>query len=166
MSVELVVLLALLVAVIVFGVTFLVVRRPKDRVVVREVPRERQAGTTIEEPEPEKPKTRRIVQLIVTDPQGGEKNYQIESDVFNIGREDDNDLILDQNDRTTSRYHARIRKEGKGEDVKYILADLDSKIGTLVNGKKIEEKQKLNDGDKIVIGKTQMSFVCRDFQVL
>lgn len=139
-------------------------REPKERVVVKEVERPRQDSTMIEEPE-RKPKSEFLVQLLVKNSQGFQSNYDIVSDSFNIGREDDNDLVLDQSDRSTSRYHARIRREGKGKAAKYIISDLDTPGGTMVNNKKVERAE-LNDGDLVIIGKTQMSFIKREVKVL
>lgn len=60
-----------------------------------------------------------------------------------IGRWEDNDIVID--DRWISRYHARIRREGD----QYILEDLDSKNGTIVNGQRIVGPVTLSDGDEI-----------------
>lgn len=71
-----------------------------------------------------------------------------------IGRCPVNEIPLDKDDRTASRHHARLLFE-KGE---YFVEDICSAGGTFVNGKKIEEKKKLEDGDEIKIGKTLMRF--------
>lgn len=63
--------------------------------------------------------------------------------VISIGRWEDNDIVID--DRWISRYHARIRREND----QYVLEDLDSKNGTIVNGKRIVEPIPLSDGDEI-----------------
>lgn len=63
--------------------------------------------------------------------------------VTSIGRWEDNEIVID--DRWISRYHARIRREGD----RYLLEDLDSKNGTLVNGQRIVEPVTLCDGDEI-----------------
>jgi hypothetical protein len=62
-----------------------------------------------------------------------------------IGRSEDNDIVVD--DRWVSRHHARIRVDGP----QYIVEDLGSKNGTLVNGKRIEGPRVLVDGDEIQI---------------
>jgi FHA domain len=62
-----------------------------------------------------------------------------------IGRWQDNDIVVD--DRWVSRYHARVCRKG-GE---YIIADLDSKNGTFVNGRRIAGPTVLNDGDQIQV---------------
>ena len=75
----------------------------------------------------------------------GEKNeyYDItlESNRISIGREGDNDVIL--NEPTVSKYHARLNFEND-----YFLTDLRSANGTYINGRKILHN-KLTDGDVI-----------------
>jgi pSer/pThr/pTyr-binding forkhead associated (FHA) protein len=62
-----------------------------------------------------------------------------------IGRETDNDVVLD--DKATSRHHAQIQFQ----DGKYVLKDLGSANGTLVNDRRVTE-QALSDGDLIKVG--------------
>lgn len=63
--------------------------------------------------------------------------------VTSIGRWEDNDIVID--DRWISRTHARIRREHD----QYVLEDLGSKNGTMVNGQRIAEPVTLSDGDEI-----------------
>jgi pSer/pThr/pTyr-binding forkhead associated (FHA) protein len=65
--------------------------------------------------------------------------------VTRIGREADNDVVLD--DHATSRRHAQIQFQ----DGKFVLTDLGSANGTLVNDQRVTE-QTLSDGDMIRIG--------------
>lgn len=66
-----------------------------------------------------------------------------------IGRDPDNDLVLD--DRRVSRRHAEIRlRLGR-----YTLYDLQSTNGTFVNGRRVAEIA-LSDGDRIAIGGTEV----------
>ena len=62
-----------------------------------------------------------------------------------IGRWEDNHVVID--DRWVSRYHAEVRRE----DDKYILLDLSSKNGTLLNGRRITAPTLLTDGDEIQV---------------
>jgi DNA-binding response OmpR family regulator len=62
-----------------------------------------------------------------------------------IGRWEDNDVVVD--DRWVSRNHARIRREGE----RYVLEDLGSRNGTLVNGRRISDQTVLADGDRIQV---------------
>ena len=63
--------------------------------------------------------------------------------VTSIGRWEDNDIVID--DRWVSRHHAQVRREGES----YVIQDLDSKNGTLVNGRRISAPTPLADGDEI-----------------
>jgi DNA-binding winged helix-turn-helix (wHTH) protein len=62
-----------------------------------------------------------------------------------IGRWENNDVVVD--DRWVSRNHARIRRKGE----QYVLEDLASRNGTLVNGRRIAEQTALADGDRIQV---------------
>jgi hypothetical protein len=62
-----------------------------------------------------------------------------------IGRWEDNDIVVD--DRWVSRYHARIYRK----DDHYVIEDLSSKNGTLVNGRRITERTVLSDGDQVQV---------------
>lgn len=53
-------------------------------------------------------------------------------------------------DDGVSRHHARVRVEADGP----YLEDLESRNGTFVNGTRIEGPHKLEDGDKIQVGRT------------
>lgn len=68
-----------------------------------------------------------------------------------LGRSRDADLRLA--DANVSRKHAAIRRVGSA----YWVADLDSTNGTLVNGKRVT-RQQLEDGDRIVLGATEVVF--------
>lgn len=71
--------------------------------------------------------------------------WSLAQDVTRIGRWPDNEVVVD--DRWTSRHHAEVRREG----AQYILYDLDSKNGTLVNGQRITRPYRLTDGDQISV---------------
>ena len=76
--------------------------------------------------------------------------------VYTIGREN-TDLILE--DEKVSRKHAELGLYGPGA---YVLRDLASTNGTLVNGRRVSEKVKLQNGDLIQIGGTKIRFVQLD----
>lgn len=71
--------------------------------------------------------------------------WSLAKPAMTIGRSEDNDIVID--DRWVSRRHARIRVDGQ----QYIVEDLGSKNGTLVNGQRIEGPRGLADGDEIQI---------------
>ena len=56
-------------------------------------------------------------------------------------------------DANVSRRHAELRQEG----TTYWIVDLDSTNGTSVNGKPVE-RERLEDGDTITLGSTEIVF--------
>jgi DNA-binding winged helix-turn-helix (wHTH) protein len=67
-----------------------------------------------------------------------------------IGRGDDCDIII--HDRQVSRFHAEIKYSENGD---FVIADLNSKNGTMVNGETISKVVSLKDGDEIRIALAQ-----------
>jgi hypothetical protein len=91
-----------------------------------------------------------LAQEVVTLSVGG-KRREISSRRVVIGRSKDCDVqIADPN---ASRRHAELRQEGSA----YWLIDLDSTNGTSVNGHRTA-RAKLDDGDVITIGSTDLHF--------
>ncbi|GEM_PF-2911031 len=78
--------------------------------------------------------------------------YSLSQHSTRIGREPSNDIVL-SGDTHVSRYHAEIVREGAG----FIIRDLGSKNGTLVNGSRISQHRLVN-GDVIQIGSTRIVF--------
>jgi pSer/pThr/pTyr-binding forkhead associated (FHA) protein len=72
--------------------------------------------------------------------------------VYVIGR-DGADIVIP--DEKVSRKHAEIGLYGPGA---YVLRDLASTNGTLLNGKRVQEKAKLNNWDVIRVGDTVIRF--------
>ncbi|MBM3706717.1 MAG: FHA domain-containing protein [Actinobacteria bacterium] len=83
--------------------------------------------------------------IVIKGPSIGEKFLLKKPSLF-IGRRSDSDILLD--DITVSRNHAVIEKTNEG----YIIKDLESLNGTYLNGE-IVNKSRLNNGDRIQIGK-------------
>lgn len=69
-----------------------------------------------------------------------------------IGRSNDNDIILDN--LSASGHHARVVKKND----KYVLEDLASTNGTLINSQKVTNKV-LESNDVIAIGKHELRFI-------
>ncbi|NLC65905.1 MAG: FHA domain-containing protein [Clostridium sp.] len=70
-----------------------------------------------------------------------------------FGRESDNTVVL--KDPYTSGYHTRIyRNKGR-----FVIEDLESTNGTLLNGDLLDVKTYLEDGDVIWIGKLKLEVV-------
>jgi pSer/pThr/pTyr-binding forkhead associated (FHA) protein len=59
--------------------------------------------------------------------------------------------------RSISRPHAQVERQ----DDRFMLTDLDSANGTLVNGEMVAEPTALQDGDVIVLGETTILFRAR-----
>lgn len=79
------------------------------------------------------------------------QSYALTKPVTTIGRASECDVTL--SDGAASRQHAEVRNSGGA----YVVADLSSTNGTLVNDQRIVQ-QPLNDGDRIVIGQTVLEF--------
>ena len=69
-----------------------------------------------------------------------------------IGRSRDCDIVLD--DVAVSRRHAEIRASADG----WMVADLDSTNGLMVNGRGVRDVQVLQPGDRIELGSTAIVF--------
>ena len=72
-----------------------------------------------------------------------------------IGRTDDNDIQIDT--KYISRHHARILIAGGAT----VIEDLGSTNGVYVNDGRISRRQTLQEGDIVMIGKTQFRFALK-----
>jgi FHA domain len=73
-----------------------------------------------------------------------------------IGRAPDCDVVIQE--PSVSSRHATVRQADKGESC--LLTDLDSRNGTFVNARRIEEKASvLFDGDALSFGDAQFLFL-------
>jgi hypothetical protein len=79
------------------------------------------------------------------------KEVEIDRETMVIGRLHGSEVEIE--DPGASRRHAEIRRDGS----EYILVDLGSTNGTLVNDSPVSE-QVLQDGDRITIGRTVIEF--------
>jgi predicted component of type VI protein secretion system len=79
------------------------------------------------------------------------KRRELSAERVVLGRSRDCDIRV--NDLNVSRRHAEIREQGD----RWILVDLGSTNGTLLNGKKIDREQ-LSGGDTITLGSTEIVF--------
>jgi pSer/pThr/pTyr-binding forkhead associated (FHA) protein len=70
-----------------------------------------------------------------------------------IGRSRECDVRID--DGNVSRRHAELARDG---DSGWAVVDLGSTNGTEVNGRRITKRTPLDDGDRIVIGGTELVF--------
>ncbi len=91
--------------------------------------------------------------LTIRLPQAPEKIYRIEKPVIKIGRQLDNDIIVE--DKRVSRYHAQIKFESNGQ---FTIYDLGSTNGITVNGAPHLRQHTLRSGDNFIIGSYNFLF--------
>jgi hypothetical protein len=72
-----------------------------------------------------------------------------------IGRSPECDIFLD--DVTVSRRHAVLVHEND----RYLVEDLGSLNGTYLNRRRIEDRQELESGDELQVGKYRLTFLSR-----
>ena len=82
--------------------------------------------------------------------QAGER-YALDSDVTQLGRHPNSEIMLD--DITVSRRHAEVHRTDEG----YMVADSGSLNGTYVNQERVERTQ-LRHGDELQVGKFRLVF--------
>lgn len=90
-------------------------------------------------------------QLIIN----GERRIELKEPILNIGRSDDNHIVLD--DATCSRHHIQLRLRFGV----YTLFDVNSRSGTYVNNVRVTE-HRLQTGDVIMIGSTRLVYMTED----
>lgn len=77
--------------------------------------------------------------------------YPLAKDILTIGRLDTGDVVL--SDPGVSRKHAEVRREGD----EWVVVDLSSTNGTIVNGQPVR-RHRLASGDRIEVGETTIEF--------
>lgn len=75
---------------------------------------------------------------------------------ISIGKSKSNDIVLPM--PAISRFHAVIAKKRK----EWVITDTFSRTGVLINGKQIDGKSVIEDGDIITIGSVALKFLCSD----
>lgn len=88
----------------------------------------------------------------VSPPEGTAFQIDLTSGTLSLGRSSKNDIVV--SDILASRFHAEIFKSGTN----FIVRDLGSKNGTLLNGSLLKNESILNRGDEILIGKWSVIF--------
>lgn len=87
-----------------------------------------------------------VIRIVVHEKGGKTQRVVFEGDQFNVGREEDNDLVLDR--ANVSKYHLCLRRSSGGVEVR----DLDSTNGTYVNGRRLDESVGVRRSDRIYVG--------------
>ncbi len=94
--------------------------------------------------------------LVIQKADGSRLSFPIDKERVTIGRSRESDVFLP--DQWLSRVHAEIqRRHGS-----YVVADLGSKNGTLLNGERLLAGQSLRNGDVITLGEHRLTFFDRD----
>lgn len=84
-----------------------------------------------------------------------DKQWSIGEDKFYIGRQEKNDVYLDDN--TISRLHCYVMYENH----RHVIYDAESLNGTYVNGERIDY-QRLCAGDEIILGQTKLIYELKE----
>ena len=81
------------------------------------------------------------------------REYTLDSTPVTIGRGDQNDVSI-EGDEFASARHVQIEPRRDGVWV----SDLGSTNGTFVNGVRVEQPRRLDDGDVVRVGETELRF--------
>jgi ABC-type multidrug transport system ATPase subunit len=87
----------------------------------------------------------------------GQNRLALSRETTRFGRDPENDIPIDAAAAVVSRRHAEIRKE----DGRFVISDLGSFNGTLINNRRITEPTPLNDADRIQLGPGGPEFLFR-----
>jgi sigma-B regulation protein RsbU (phosphoserine phosphatase) len=93
-----------------------------------------------------------MAEITVKSAEGGKERFPLVRDRVTIGRSRESDIFLP--DQWLSRHHAEIRREG----ATFVVVDLGSKNGTLLNGDQVASTQRLRNGDVITLGEHILTF--------
>jgi serine phosphatase RsbU (regulator of sigma subunit) len=91
-------------------------------------------------------------EIVIESSDGSRQRFRMAKDRVTIGRARDSDIFLP--DQWLSRHHAEIQnREGA-----FFLLDLGSKNGTLLNGERVRQQRRLQNGDVIALGEHHLTF--------
>ncbi len=90
--------------------------------------------------------------LTIKRPDGSYREMEWDKEVFTVGRDSSNDLIIDH--VLASRRHARLERI----DEEFYVRDLNSTNGTFVNGEAVDGAHLLADNDKVIVADTIITF--------
>jgi len=88
-----------------------------------------------------------VSRLVIYEGEEQRAEHELARAVVGLGRHPQNDIVLD--DRTLSRFHARIERR---ED-RYLVIDLGAQNGVHLNGERIAGEALLQSGDRIDLGR-------------
>lgn len=87
-----------------------------------------------------------MLTVVVHEKGGQTQRFSFKGDSFSIGREDDNDLVLDR--VNVSKHHLQFVKIESRVDV----VDLESTNGTYLNGRKVAQPRPVRRTDRVYVG--------------
>lgn len=87
-----------------------------------------------------------VLTVVVHEKGGQTQRFSFKGDSFSIGREDDNDLVLDR--VNVSKHHLQFVKVESRVDV----VDLESTNGTYLNGRKVAQPRPVRRTDRVYVG--------------
>jgi pilus assembly protein CpaF len=87
-----------------------------------------------------------VLTVVVHEKGGKTQRFPFEGDQFAVGREEDNELLLDR--ANVSKHHLRFRRVQGAVEV----VDLDSTNGTYVNGRRVVQPRKVRRADRVYVG--------------
>ncbi len=99
------------------------------------------------------PRTTRIRELVVRTQDGNSRSIRLEGGRLSVGRSSANELCFAE-DGGLSRQHLALERDADD----WVVRDLGSKNGTLVNGVRLAAPQRLKPGDRITAGHLVMEF--------
>ncbi|MCM1115254.1 MAG: FHA domain-containing protein [Clostridium sp.] len=100
-----------------------------------------------------RPRLHKLAQLV---DQNNGSAIDIDRWETSIGKSKSNDIVFPM--PNVSRFHAVITKKRN----EWVITDTFSKTGVLVNGKKIDGKAVIEDGDIITVGSIPLKFLCAE----
>jgi pSer/pThr/pTyr-binding forkhead associated (FHA) protein len=94
-----------------------------------------------------------MFKLVISDDEGKTTTVPLVRDEITIGRKEGNTIRL--TDRNVSRRHARLQKQNGH----YLLHDLGSYNGTVINGARVADVRTVRHGDQILIGDYKLAIL-------
>lgn len=91
--------------------------------------------------------------LVILSTAGFGSTFVLDRGALVLGRQEDCDFVID--DPLLSRHHCRVTADERGD---FWLEDLGSTNATFLNARKLQDRTRLQYGDRIVIGGTILRF--------
>jgi hypothetical protein len=94
-----------------------------------------------------------VPRLLITRDDGVQRQASLARSTVRLGRDPQADICLEDPGKGVSRFHAEIRYESGG----YTIVDLESRNGTIVNGKRVAQAR-LTPGSVVNVGPYELRF--------